>query len=326
MSDFDAIHMKEALLLAAKAGVEVEPNPKVGAVIVKNGVRIGQGFHHEFGGPHAEVQALHACKEDPTGATLYVTLEPCDHQGKTGPCTKAIIEAGIARVVIASKDPQRNGAEILKQHGVQVEFGIEEQAARELNKVYFTFHEQQRPFITVKIAMSLDGKISTERGKQTWLTGEMASRHVHRLRHEHQAVLVGAGTLLSDDPHLGVRSFKGRDPLRVTLQGERALPSHLKFFRDENYLILKENDSLHAVEKLQQRGLQSLLVEGGQEVFSSFLEARLFDELHCLIAPKILGSSALPFLGENTLKDGLSLMLKSTHELDSGDTLLVFTR
>jgi len=296
-----AWHMKRALRLAEEAKGWTLPNPMVGAVILnKDGERIGDGYHTKFGEAHAEIEALKSCTESPEGGTLYVTLEPCCHQGKTPPCTKAIIASGIRKVVVAVKDPSEKvagqGIEELRAAGIEVTVGLLEKEARELNRFFFTFHEQKRPYITLKAAVSLDGKISGAAGTQTSLTGKHAQRYVHSLRHEHQAILVGAGTVLTDNPHLGVRAVEGRDPLRVILAGSRALPSDAQIFRDENVLVLKEKTIKAVLKKLHAAGVVSVLVEGGHEVFQSFIDAKMVDELQVFIAPILLGKKALPFL------------------------------
>lgn len=290
----DATHyMREALKLAEKGRGWVSPNPMVGAVIVKNNKVIGQGYHQAFGKDHAEVEALKNI--DARGATLYVTLEPCSHHGKTPPCTEAILESGIQKVVIASKDPLRNGIEILKSAGLEIECGVLEDEATALNKAFFLFHEAKRPLVTLKVAMSLDGKIARSKDKASWLTSESAQKKVHQLRHEHQAILVGAGTVLSDNPHLGVRKMKGRDPLRIILGGKRKLPPHAQIFRDERYMIFEDQSVESVLKSLYQANIQSLLVEGGQAVFRSFLEAQKVDQLEIFIAPVYLGVEAVDF-------------------------------
>lgn len=291
--------MRRALRLAEKARGWTLPNPMVGAVLVKNGERIGEGYHTRHGADHAEVEALKSCSESPAGATLYVTLEPCCHHGKTPPCTDAILASGIKKVVIASLDPSEKvngkGAQILREAGIEVEVGLLQGEAEELNRAFTTFHQKNRPFITLKVAMSLDGKIAKQRGEETVLTGKQTQKQVHRLRHEHQAILVGAGTILADDPHLGVRLVEGRDPLRIILEGKRKLPRNAQVFRDDNVLVLKDQSIETLLPRLVEENVQSVLVEGGQEVFESFLAAGIVDELHVFQAPVILGDEALAF-------------------------------
>lgn len=291
--------MRRALRLAEKARGWTLPNPLVGAVLVKDGERIGEGYHQKFGGPHAEIEALKSCTASPEGATLYVTLEPCCHTGKTPPCTQAIIKSGISKVVVAVLDPSdkvhAKGVQQLKDAGIEVEVGLLEGDAREQNREFFTFHEQGRPWITLKAAISLDGKIARSRDEETVLTGKAAQKQVHVLRHEHQAILVGAGTVLADDPHLGVRAIEGRDPLRIILEGERKLPKNAQIFRDENVLVLKKQSIEKVLKTLHEKEVVSVLVEGGHEVFNSFLEAGTVDCVELFIAPVLLGKDAVPF-------------------------------
>lgn len=321
----DSWHMKRALRLAGKGLGWTLPNPMVGAVLVKEGERIGEGYHHRFGTAHAEVEALLACREagfDPSGATLYVTLEPCSHQGKTPPCVGAILESGIRKVIIAELDPSEKvhgkGVEILQGAGVEVEVGLSREEARNLNRFFYTLHEKKRPWITLKVAMSLDGKIAESKGVETRLTGMPAKRYVHALRHEHQAILVGAGTVLADDPHLGVREVEGRDPLRIILKGKRKLPSELQIFRDENILLCDGKDLKRLMTELAEKEICSILVEGGQEVFTSFLDAGLVDECQFLYAPRVLGAKSLSF--SNATR---GFTLTSVHSKILGKDILV---
>lgn len=308
--------MRRALRLAEKARGWTLPNPLVGAVLVKDGKRIGEGYHAKFGSAHAEVEALKSCSESPKGATLYVTLEPCCHQGKTGPCTKAVIESGVAKVVLASLDPSDKvngkGVAELRKAGIEVELGLLKEEAEELNREFYTFHKKNRPFVTLKVALSLDGKIAATPGEETSITGASVKKQVHLLRHEHQAILVGAGTVLADDPHLGVREVEGRDPLRVILKGKRKLPTTAQVFRDENFLVLENQSIPELMDTLYEKGVLSVLVEGGHEVFTSFLEEKLLDELHIFQAPILLGKKALSFA---ELPEALPFRLKKSHQL-----------
>ncbi|MFA6024632.1 MAG: bifunctional diaminohydroxyphosphoribosylaminopyrimidine deaminase/5-amino-6-(5-phosphoribosylamino)uracil reductase RibD [Candidatus Gracilibacteria bacterium] len=294
-----AWQMRRALRLAEKGRGWVLPNPMVGAVILKGEERIGEGYHQKWGGPHAEIEALNSCTESPEGATLFVTLEPCCHHGKTPPCTEAIIKSGIKKVVVACKDPSKkvNGKGVLELEaaGITVEVGVLEEAARSLNEAFFTFHEKNRPFITLKMAISLDGKIAAKKGEESPITGEKTRRQVHILRKNHQAILVGAGTVLSDDPHLGVRLVEGNDPLRIILKGKRALPKTAKIFRDDNVLILENQNIEDLLDTLYEKGIVSILVEGGSEVFTAFLESKKVDRVEVFQAPLVLGEKALPF-------------------------------
>lgn len=307
-----AWEMRRALRLAEKVRGLTVPNPMVGAVLVKDGVRIGEGYHTAYGAPHAEVEAFKNC--DAEGATLYVTLEPCCHHGKTPPCVDAVIESGVSKVVIASLDPSDKvngkGVAALKAAGIEVEVGLLKEEAEELNREFYTFHKKKRPFITLKAALSLDGKIAASAGEETSLTGKQVKKQVHVLRSQHQAILVGAGTVITDDPHLGVREIEGRDPLRIILQGKRKLPKTAQIFRDDNVLVLKEIAMDELMETLFEKGITSVLVEGGHEVFESFLSAGLADEIQIFQAPMMLGKNGVPFTTE-----AHSFHVKSTRQL-----------
>jgi len=311
--------MRRALRLAKKGRGATLPNPMVGAVIVKDDERIGEGYHTAFGAPHAEIEALNSCTTSPKDATLYVTLEPCSKAGKTPACTEAIINSGITKIIIATPDPSQNGIEELKAANIEVEVGLLEEKARELNKIFFTSHEKKRPFITLKAAISLDGKISKSRKSQTQLTSKKALKHTHILRKNHQAILVGAGTVLADNPHLGTRLVEGRDPLRIILEGNTSIPKNSKIFRDENFLLFKNQSIEKVLNSLHKKNITSILVEGGHEIFTQFLEKQLVDELQIFIAPILLGTKALPFAETN-----ISLSIRSVRKL-APDVLITAT-
>lgn len=212
-------YMRLALELAERGAGWTNPNPLVGAVIVKDGAIIGQGYHQRYGQAHAERNALQSCTQDPRGATLYVTLEPCCHQGKQPPCTQAILDAGIAKVVVGSHDPNPlvagKGLEILRSHGIEVETGVCQEACDALNQVFFHYIRTRRPYVVMKYAMTMDGKIATRTGASRWITGPEARAQVHRDRNRYAAILVGVGTVLTDDPLLTCRMEGGRNPLRI---------------------------------------------------------------------------------------------------------------
>jgi len=248
MNDMDITYMKLALRLAAKAAGRVSPNPMVGAVVVKDGQIVGRGYHRAYGQPHAEVEAMHRAGDQAQGADLYVTLEPCNHQGRTPPCTQAVLKAGIRRVVVATLDPNPRvnggGAEFLQSKGLQVEAGLLAEEARRLNEAWFKWVETGLPFVIAKAACSLDGKIATAGGESQWLTGEKARAFGHQLRHQVDAILVGVGTALADDPQLttrlpqrttenGKRKTENgpRDPIRIVLDSRLRLPLSAKMLR-----------------------------------------------------------------------------------------------
>lgn len=311
-----AWHMRRALRLAEKGKLNVAPNPMVGAVIVKNGERIGEGFHEAYGFAHAEVNAIESCVESCEGSTLYVTLEPCCHEGKTPPCVNAIVEAGISRVFVAMLDPSDKvsgkGVELLRAAGIEVNIGLLEEDARILNRHFVCFHEKKRPFITLKVAMSLDAKVSEARDVQTQLTSSKAQKHLHILRAEHQAILVGAGTALTDDPHLGVRLIDGSDPLRIVFKSGREMKPDMQIFRDDHHWIYEFDSFEDFFRQCRAREITSILLEGGPRLFKSYIDAGFVDEFKLFYAPKFLGESALPFLESDA---ALSLDLKSVRQL-----------
>lgn len=322
----DRAWMRRALALAERGWGQTAPNPMVGAVVVHNGAAVGRGFHATFGGPHAEVMALAQAGDRARGATLYVTLEPCNHHGKTPPCVDALIGAGVARVVAAVRDPGREssgGAERLRAAGIDVAFGVDEGAARELNEpFFFAASGAQRPWVTLKLALSLDGAIAAAPGtaqSPRWLTGELARKYVHRLRAQSDAIAVGIGTALADDPLLTVRS--GRRPrvapLRVVFDRAARLPltsrlaktarrvpalvmaagadgATARALEAKGVLVEAAPDIVRSLEALHRRGVRSLLVEGGATLAGALLAAKVVDRLVIFQAPVILGSGALP--------------------------------
>lgn len=315
--------MRRALDLAREGWGKTAPNPMVGAVLVRDGVIVGEGFHARFGAEHAEVAALRAAGERARGATLYVTLEPCAHHGKTPPCADAIAAAGVTRVVIAAADPNpeaSGGADRLRAGGVEVEFGVEEAAARELNAPFFhRFAHPDRPFVTLKMAVSIDGAIAAaDRSTTTHLTGPESRTEVHRLRAGHDAIAVGVGTVLADDPELTVRHWeKPRLPLtRVVFDSALRTPPDSYLARTARVapvlVVARERNRVRAadlersgvevvvaaglreaLEALAGRGLRALLVEGGARLAGSFLRDALVDRLIIFQAPVVLGEGAL---------------------------------
>jgi diaminohydroxyphosphoribosylaminopyrimidine deaminase/5-amino-6-(5-phosphoribosylamino)uracil reductase len=318
--------MRRALALAEQGRGAVEPNPLVGAVVVHNGVCIGEGWHQRYGGPHAEVHALAAAGEAARGATLYVTLEPCCHHGKTPPCTDAVMRAGIARVVAAMADPfpqvAGKGAELLRQAGVVVEMGLCEAEARRLNAPYLKLLSRGRPYVHAKWAMTLDGKIATRTGDSKWISNEASRRRVHELRGRMDAIIAGIGTVLADDPLLTARPPGPRTPARIILDSRGRLPGGSQLARtarETPVVIVTEMDlpegratelrSLGCevlsfpfpgtkpalpwvLDQLGRRRMTNVLVEGGSEVLGSFRDAGEIDEVHAFIAPKLAGGAA----------------------------------
>lgn len=326
----DIRHMQRALALAARGAGQVAPNPKVGAVVVRDGAVVGEGWHTRYGAPHAEVEALRAAGEAAHGATLYVSLEPCAHHGKTPPCTDAILAAGIARVVYAAADPHHvaaGGAALLAAAGVAVTGGVCAHEAAELNAPFLLAAQGARvPFVTVKLALSLDGALVDASRQRGWLTGAEARTAVHALRAEADAIAVGIGTALADDPALTVREVPPPRvaPLRVVFDREARLPRDSTLVRTarevpamvitagrnptaEQALRQAGVDVLavpdgptalpDALEALRDRGVAHLLVEGGAGLASALVDAGLVHRLITFQAPVILGAGALPAFG-----------------------------
>ena len=314
--------MKRALQLARRGMGTVSPNPLVGAVLVRAGRIIAEGYHRKFGADHAELDALKRAPGSVRGAAIYVTLEPCCHWGKTPPCVDTLIEQGIKRVVIGTLDPNPlvdgKGARALKDHGIDVTVGVLEHAARRLNEVYFHYIQTGLPFITIKYAQSLDGRIATLQGNSRWISSERARKFTHRLRAQHDAIMVGRGTVLADDPLLTVRLVKGKNPLRICLDSNLRIPLSAWVLRDEGRTLIvtaagHEKGKVAAIQKqgkevlvvqkgadgqvalrslmkaLAQRGIASILVEGGANVITSLLKEGLVNRIVVITAPLILG-------------------------------------
>lgn len=330
MNKQDEVFMQRALELALKAQGRTSPNPIVGAVVVKDGNIIGEGYHQRAGTPHAEVHALAAAGETARGATMYVTLEPCSHYGKTPPCARAVAEAGLKRVVVAVLDPnplvQGRGLEILNQAGIKTTVGVMEAQARRINEFFFKYITTGRPFVTLKMAMTLDGKVATATGDSKWISNEASRRYVHELRNTYDAVMVGIGTVLKDDPRLNTRleGTDTRDPIRVIIDSGLDIPldsqivqsapkqptivfcgsdsSAVKAGRLEKQgikIMPLESQSdqipLHTVfDLLGKMNICSVLVEGGGTINGSIIDHHLADKVHWFIAPKIAGGSSAP--------------------------------
>ncbi len=291
----DSLYMRRALELARKAMGCTTPNPMVGAVIVKDGVVLGEGYHTKAGAPHAEIEAIRSAGDkELAGATLYVTLEPCSSWGRTPPCTDAILKHGFSRVVIGCTDPNPRhaggGIDLLRAHGVEVECGVEEKDCRRLNEAFFQWITTGKPFVLLKLALTLDGRIATETGNSQWITGPAARQRVQELRQWADAVMVGGGTFRADSPRLTVRDEQGNDrkvPLRfVVSRSGMECPAGWECVsladREEWETFLK---------KLGERPAVSLLLEGGGELAASALNAGVVNKIEFHYAPKILGGS-----------------------------------
>lgn len=325
MKNIHTKYMRQALRLARKGLGRTSPNPCVGAVIVKNGRVLASGYHHKAGMPHAEIEALNQLGGKASGATLYVTLEPCNHQGRTPPCTEAILRSGIRTVVVGMTDPNPTvsggGCRFLEQHGLQVKKGILESECRVLNEAFVTFVTLGRPFVTVKSALTLDGWAATATGDARWVTNERSRRFVHTLRDRVDAVLVGVGTILADNPLLTARIQRGRskDPVRIVVDTNLRTPSHAKVLyhesRADTVIAVGNHVAAERLERLRRPGVRplvcptkegridlvalldilgeqsitSLLVEGGAGILGSLIREKLVDKFLIFKAPKILG-------------------------------------
>ena len=288
--------MKQALYLAKKGIGNTSPNPMVGAMVVRNGKIIAEAYHHYAGGPHAESLALEKAGIRAQGATLYVTLEPCVHFGKTPPCVAAIIQSGVKEVHIATLDPNPivygNGKRQLEKAGIRVNIGELEKEAKNLNEAFITYHTKKRPFIIAKWAMTLDGKIATHTGDSKWISSPKSRQFVHRLRSRVDAILVGVETVIHDNPALTVRlpHYKGKQPLRIILdRSNRTPPNSVVLKNLENTVIFHERNVSSLMKLLYERNILSVLVEGGGTVLASFFESKLVDKVYAFIAPIIVG-------------------------------------
>jgi len=326
----DIRYMQRALELATRACGRTNPNPVVGAVIVKDGKIIGEGYHKKAGTPHAEIHALNDAGDEARGATIYVSLEPCSHFGRTPPCAHALVKAGIKRAVIATLDPNPKvagkGLKILINAGVETTVGILEDEAVRLNEVFFKYIQTGQPFVSLKVAMTLDGKIATYNGNSRWITGEDSRQYVHHLRNIYDGIMVGIGTVLMDNPRLNTRLDVDdkRDPVRVIIDGNLDLPldcNIVKSSKEQRSIVFtsqinnKEKANIltsHGVEIIElggdpqklpiekaikilgELGICSLLVEGGAEVNGYIIENELVDKIYWFIASKIVGGRSAP--------------------------------
>lgn len=354
----DTTYMQMALDLAQKGRGWTSPNPMVGAVIVKTGRVIGQGYHARCGDLHAERAALAACTEDPKGATMYVTLEPCCHHGRQPPCTDAILEAGIARVVVGSSDPNPQvagqGISILRAAGVEVTEHVLEEACTALNDVFFHYIGTKTPYVVLKYAMTLDGKIAAYTGQSQWITGEMARNHVHQQRGRYRSILVGVGTILADDPQLTCRVHGGRNPLRIVcdshlrtpltaqvVQTAREVPTLIATcFADPDRIAQYEAlgvrvwvlpardgrvDLKVLMDRLGQEEVDSVLLEGGSALHWAAVEQGLVHKVQAYIAPKLLGGSTAksPIGGQGFSHPDQAVRLRTLKLTQLGEDLLI---
>jgi len=348
VEEFNKKYMLRALELAQKADARVQPNPYVGAVVVKNNEIAGEGYHKEFGKKHAEPKAIDNVKGSCKGADLYVNLEPCSHMGKTPPCVDKIISEGISRVFIGISDPHENvkgdGIVKLKKAGVEVYINILKKRAIEVNRKFLTYVEKKRPYILLKYAMTLDGYIATVEGDSKWISSRECREMVHESRHNNQGILVGSSTVIADDPRLTARLYKEGfqpKPFILDMVGEISSFDYNIFDREavlitpndlydkrgivKIYKFDKKNDEiLEFLEKVFHREkIHSLLVEGGSKTLSLFVKNKYYDEINVYISPKFIGEGIPPlnFSGINKIKD--SIKLKKIEHISFGNDIML---
>ena len=354
----DEEYMRLALHLAEKGCGWVSPNPMVGAVIVKEGRIIGRGWHEKYGGLHAERNALAACTESPAGSTLYVTLEPCCHYGKQPPCVDAILEAGIRRVVVGSGDPNPlvagKGIAILRAHGIEVTEHVLREDCDRLNRVFFHYITTKQPFVSMKYAMTLDGKIAAYTGASRWITGEAARAHVQHQRHRFRGIMVGVGTVLADDPSLECHMEGGRNPVRIICDTHLRTPpeaqvvttagstptilatcctdeKRLNTYQSKGCQVLclhAENNHVDLVQLMEQLGqmqIDSVLLEGGGTLNWAALNTGIVQQVQAYIAPKLFGGkdAKTPVEGLGVPSPAAAFHLKDSRICRLGEDFLI---
>jgi diaminohydroxyphosphoribosylaminopyrimidine deaminase / 5-amino-6-(5-phosphoribosylamino)uracil reductase len=350
----DERFMRQALELATRAERPPYPNPWVGCVVVRAGKVIGQGWHRGPGTSHAEAEALATAGARARGSTLYVTLEPCSHHGRTPPCTDAILEAGVAEVAYAIADPNPHvtgsGSRILKRHGLKVRTGVCKLQAAVLNEVYLKYCRTRLPFVTVKVAASLDGKIATQTGESKWITDEAARAEAHKLRAVHQAVLTGINTVLADDPHLGPRFAGAPEPWRVIMDSHLRTPVDSQVIQSGRCIVASTEaadkvrefrltkagaqvwrfpgsrvPAAKLLQRLAREGIISALVEGGSEILGTFFDGGLVDRAYWFVSPIIIGSAASKpaVAGEGAARLPQAWRLRRASVRAVGDSFLV---
>lgn len=354
----DEFYMKRAIELAKRGEGFVSPNPLVGAVIVKDGKVIGEGYHEKCGELHAERNAFKNCKESAEDGTIYVTLEPCCHYGRTPPCTEAIIEARIRRVVIGSRDPNPlvsgKGAEILRKAGIEVVEDFMREECDKLNPIFFRYITTKLPYVSLKYAMTADGKIATYSGKSKWITGEYSRNDVHRLRKKHRAIMVGIGTVLADNPMLNCRIENGRNPIRIVCDSNLSIPLDCNICKTANEISTIVVSAVENPEKqadlgkmgvrtlvfpdengkvdlknfmsyLGENSIDSVLIEGGGTLAYSALQSGIVNHIYSYIAPKIFGGefAKTPVEGIGVESPDTCFELKRTSLHEIGNDILV---
>lgn len=350
----DQHFMQRALELAQQGEGRVEPNPMVGCVIVRNGEIVGQGYHQQFGGPHAEVEALRDAGDRARGADVYVTLEPCCHHGKTGPCTKALIDAGVARVFVGCEDPNPKvagkGIAALRDEGIEVRSDVQVEEAQQLIAPFAKLITTGRPWVIAKWAMTLDGKIASRTGSSQWISGEASRKVVHQLRGGVDAILVGRGTAEADDPLLTARPVGPRVATRVVLDSKCSLSSDSKLCQStgEAPLLVATTAAANAdgkrleaagaevftldgdnhveqlnslLDELGRRQMTNLLIEGGGQVLGTLFDMNAIDEVHAFVAPKLIGGTQAPSpmagVGLDEMSAALELKSLRVEQLDA---------
>lgn len=355
----DVFYMKRVIRLAKRGLGKVSPNPLVGSLIVKDDQILSEGYHAYFGGPHAEVDALSKLPmRERRDATLYVNLEPCCHYGKTPPCTDMILQSKLRRVVIGVSDPnhlvQGRGIEILKKSGIEVVTDVLRDCCQRLNGPYFKYMTEKKPYVTLKIAQTIDGKIATDQYHSRWITNKFSRRTVHRLRRESDAILVGAGTVIHDNPDLTVRMVHGKSPKRIILDRSLDIPLKSRVLQHpdpKNTIILTTKeaipDKIHKIKekgisiwsiksdsngsihfsslwkRMVENGIISVLVEGGKEVFTSFIRSGEVDRMIVFIAPKFFGNGLSVFGHLDIHQPDEALQFKETSWIRKGSDMML---
>lgn len=357
-------YMRRAIALAKRGIGYTNPNPIVGCVVVKDGRIISEGYHERYGQFHAERNALLNCQEDPAGAELYVTLEPCCHYGKTPPCTEIILEKKIRKVYVGSMDTNPKvggkGVQILREAGVEVETGILEEECRQMNEVFFHFIETGKPFVVMKYAMTMDGKIACASGDSKWVTGEAARTHVHELRRAYRGIMVGIGTVLADDPMLNCRIVQGADPIRIVCDSRLRIPLNCRLVQtardiptivactkatlmteecQEKITALRQAgvelvatginesqvDLTELMQLLGEKKIDSILLEGGSTLNAAALQAGIVNKVYAYVAGKLIGGKAAPtpVSGEGAKKMSDAVVLTDLQVTAFGEDLCI---
>lgn len=357
----DAFYMKQAVELAGRGMGFVNPNPLVGAVIVKDDQIIGRGWHEYFGGPHAEVNAIKDANGNTENATIYVTLEPCSNYGKTPPCSREIIRNKFSRVVAGCMDPNPlvagRGIEMIRNAGIEVQSGILEKEVKELNEVFFKFISTQIPFVVMKTAMSLDGKITTKTGDSKWISGEESRKRVHELRNQYSGIMVGINTVIEDDPLLNVRDINGntKNPIRIVVDSKARTPLEAKIINspeiaptiiavtdqapNEKLNLLKEKevqvivcsaqnnrvDLRFLMQELAKQNIDSILLEGGGTLNFEAIQQGIVDKVIVFIAPKIIGGAETitPVEGRDISRLANTVELENLKTIQSGQDIMI---